>query len=292
MAYERVAVLGASGQLGRALVSELGTAAIPLQKAQADFLQPGKLLAVLSELKPDAIINSAAYTDVESAEAEEGLATLINAETPQAIANYCREKAVPLIHYSTDYVFDGSGNLPWVESDAAAPLNAYGRSKLKGENAILRSGAPSLIFRTSWIYSATGKNFFTAMLRLAKEKETLTIVDDQIGAPTYAPHLAKATVEILRIKGLAPSGVYHLCNHGQTSWHGFAKTIFTEATARGMPLMLSSLLPVTSAEYPVQAIRPLNSRLDCAKARTILGVALPSWQQGVSDCFTALNARS
>ncbi len=287
----RTLVFGTSGQVGSALLDLLGDQGIGIDEKTGDFLNPTSLLAALETHRPAQVINAAAYTAVDLAEKEEDKAHLINAVAPGVIAQWCAGHGVPFVHYSTDYVFEGSGVSARVESDPTGPLSAYGRTKLQGEKAVSEAqgkyGSKFLIFRTSWVYDAVGKNFFRTMLRLAKEKSELRIVSDQWGAPTYAPHLAAATLAALSsacAKPEFPSGVYHLCNQGVTNWFDFAQAIFAAARKRGESLQLEKAIPITTADYPTPAKRPLNSRLDLSKARTWLGVELPSWQAGLEQC--------
>lgn len=279
-----IVVFGAEGQLGRALGAVLGARALLLPRAQVELTQPQSILENMKNIKPSVVINAAAYTKVDLAETERDVAFAVNAEAPAAMARWCADAGVLLAHVSTDYVFDGSGNAPWKETDAPRPLNVYGESKLKGERAVAESGCRHFIFRTSWVYDAHGSNFVSTMLRLGAEREVLRVVSDQVGAPTYAPHLAAGITQAVE-KADAPSGVYHLCNGGQVSWHGFAQAIFGEARLRGERLAVKEVQAIPSADYPTPATRPLNSRLDCSKARVLLGVALPAWQEGLSACM-------
>lgn len=283
----QVLVIGSDGQLARALKPLLPEASF-IGRSVLDLAHPERVEEVLTRYNPSAIINAAAYTQVDNAESEEALAAAVNAHTPGAIAQYCAARVIPFVHVSTDYVFDGSGGHPHKEDEAVAPLNAYGRSKLAGENAITQAGGEHLICRTSWVYDDKGKNFFNTILRLASEREELKIIDDQFGAPTYAPHLAKALVDALasaRAKPGFPHGIYHLCNRGVTTWFGFATAIVEQARKRGLPLKVKAIHPIKAVEYPLPAKRPYNSRLDCSKAKTLLGVELPSWEEGLSACM-------
>lgn len=282
---QRIAIFGADGQVGSALAERLGARAILFTQAHADFSQPESLAAILNTCQPDAVMNAAAYTAVDKAEEEPELAHAVNAEAPAALARWCAANGVPLVHYSTDYVYDGSGVTPWRENDAKAPLNTYGASKLAGDEAIEASGADYLIFRTSWVYDAKGRNFLNTMLRLGAERESLRVVADQTGAPTYAPHLAAASLQALEdAVGMRPfpRGVYHLANAGETDWHGFAEAIFAGARAHGVELCVKTVEPIPSSAYPTPAKRPHNSRLDCSKIHTVFGMALPGWEQGLA----------
>lgn len=285
MTYSRVAVFGASGQIGRALTTLLKEKALPITRKEADFSNLANLRNVLDALQPDAVINASAYTQVDKAESEEALANRVNADAPGMLAQWCAEKGIPFVHYSTDYVFDGSGVTPWQEADETGPLNAYGRGKLDGERQVQASGGNYLIFRTSWVYDAEGQNFLNTMLRLGAEREALRIVADQHGAPSYAPHLAEATLACLECAAAAsvfPSGIYHMCNLGETTWHGFAQEIFDTAREKGQTLAVRQVDGITSADYPTPAKRPHNSRLNTEKLRNVFNVTLPEWQEGVN----------
>jgi dTDP-4-dehydrorhamnose reductase len=280
-------VIGSGGQLARALKS-LQPDALFLDRARADLSHPQSLSQALEGYDPYALINAAAYTQVDNAEKEEALATTVNAESPAVMAAYCARRRIPFVHFSTDYVFDGSGDAPWKENDSTAPLNAYGRSKLAGERAVAHAGGKHLIFRTSWVYDAEGKNFLNTILRLASDREELRIINDQFGAPTYAPHLAGgalAALEKAMRRPEFPSGVYHLCNQGVTTWHGFASLIVEHARRLDKPVKVKTITPIPAREYPLPAARPHNSRLDCARALSMFGVSLPDWRDGVAQCM-------
>lgn len=292
-------ILGAGGQVGRGWTALLGHAALPLSRAAVDLARPGwtdVLEAALAGRAPRAIINAAAATRVDAVESEKGRAEAfrVNAEAVGELARWCAARALPLVHYSTDYVFDGRLNRPYRENDATAPLNGYGRSKRAGEEAVIAAGGRFLIFRTSWVYDAYGHNFVTTIRRLLREKDTLRVVDDQIGAPTYAPHLAAASYAALTHALAAPvfpSGIYHLCAAGETSWHGFAKAIFTLARSRDSGIRCTRIDPIPTAEYPTPAARPLNSRLDCSKAAHAFDVRIPAWEEGLKECVTEIYGR-
>ena len=277
----RILIFGANGQVANALRKRLPDA-VTLSAAEADFLKPETVLAALDKHKPDIIINAAAYTAVDKAESEDLSALQINALTPGLIATWAEKYKALLIHYSTDYVFDGSGIAPWKETDKTGPLSAYGRSKLLGEKEIANSGCRHFIFRLCWVYDETGKNFMNTMLRLGKEREALNVVADQIGAPTYAGDIAEATIKAVA-KPKAKSGVYHFCNSGETSWAGFAEAIFKQAN------LPTKVTPITTAEYPTPAKRPANSRMNTTKFSATFGWdAIPSWQDGLKRCMTSL----
>ncbi|MFO0388823.1 MAG: dTDP-4-dehydrorhamnose reductase [Alphaproteobacteria bacterium] len=288
----KILILGKGGQVGSALAALLGDAALVASIENVDFLSPD-IAKQLSNFTAGhdvyAVINAAAYTQVDKAEGEGRQASArINAEAVGELASWCASKTMPLVHYSTDYVFDGSGDVPRTEDVRPAPLNQYGKDKLAGEVAIIASGCKHLIFRTSWVYDAYGVNFFNTMLRLFRERESLNIVSDQIGAPTYAPHLAKATMDALSA-ALAmpqfPSGIYHLCGAGETNWHEFAQTILKYAQHHESAILCNAVYPIPSSSYPTPAKRPLNSRLDCNKAKKVFGMSLPDWHEGLAACI-------
>ncbi len=282
--YKKIVVFGAHGQVGSALLARLGTRAVPMSEKDADFLKPESLTSALTRIQPDAIINAAAYTAVDKAESEPELAYKINAQAPGAIARYAAENRVTLVHYSTDYVFDGSGVKPRTEDEPAGPLNVYGKTKLEGEQAVLATAAHAYIFRLSWVYDERGKNFLNTMLRLGAEREELKIVADQIGAPTYAGDIAEYTLKALENTG-ALSGVYHLVNRGETSWYDFAKAIFDEAKRYHHPLTLKAVHPILTKDYPTPALRPKNSRLNTDKFCATFSVTLPHWKDALARCM-------
>ena len=262
-------------------------------RREADLSHPASLAAFVSKVRPDIIVNSAAYTAVDAAEKEEELAYRVNAESPAMLAQAAREVDAWLVHYSTDYVFDGHGG-PYVETAPTAPLNAYGRSKEAGERGIRATGCRHLILRTSWVYGARGQNFLTTILRLARERDVLRIVDDQVGAPTWTRTIADVTATLLsrieaRADGAALAGTYHVVNQGETSWYGFAKLVVeeTRATRDASP----RVDPITTAEYPSPARRPRDSRLDSRRVTATFGVHLPHWRDAALLCLEELRAR-
>lgn len=291
----KILLLGATGQLGWELqraLQPLGDV-VPCTRSPAsshtrcvDLARPENLTPLLDELQPQLIVNAAAYTAVDRAESEPALAHAVNACAPGVLADWAATHQATLVHYSTDYVFDGSGQRPWQEDDATAPLNVYGASKLAGEQAVRASGCPHLLLRTSWVYGARGANFARTMLRLASERDSLRVVDDQIGAPTGADLLADVTAHALRALRADPalSGTYHCAAAGHTSWHGYARFVLDWAHEHGLPLRARSedVEPVPSSAYPTPAQRPLNSRLDTNRLRETVGLHLPTWQQGVA----------
>ncbi|WP_341928513.1 dTDP-4-dehydrorhamnose reductase [Methyloversatilis discipulorum] len=250
-----------------------------------DFSQPEAVAATVRRVAPDLIVNAAAHTAVDKAESEADLARLINASTPGRIAQEAKALGAHLIHYSTDYVFDGSGDAPRDETAATGPLSVYGRTKLEGEQLIAASGATHLILRTSWVYAARGGNFAKTMLKLAKERERLTVIADQFGAPTGAELLADVSAHAARMLRARPelSGLYHCVAAGETSWYGYATHVIERARAAGHAIKVApdAILPIPTTDYPTPATRPLNSRLDTRRLREVFGLVLPPWQQGV-----------
>lgn len=287
----RIVLFGSHGQLGwelqRALapLGELTSLSTASTDWPADFRQPETLAQTLRGLRPDVVVNAAAYTAVDRAETESELAHTINATAPGVLAREAAALGATLLHFSTDYVFDGSGSTPRTEDAPTAPLNAYGRSKLAGEQAIRASGCRHLILRTSWVYAARGGNFARTMLKLAAERDRLRVVADQIGAPTGAELLADLSAHALRglQRDAALSGTYHVAPSGETSWHAYACRVIEAAAARGRPLKLAprDIEAIPTRDYPTPAARPLNSRLDTTRFRDAFGLHLPPWQRGV-----------
>ena len=282
----KILLTGCNGQLGRELKRSLACLGelAACDHRQLDLAQPDALRETVRAIGPAVIVNAAAYTAVDKAEAEPAVAEAINAVAPGILAEEARRLGALLIHYSTDYVFDGVKPTPYTEDDTPAPLSAYGRSKLGGERAIAASGARHLIFRTSWVYGLHGANFMKTMLRLGKERDELRVVGDQFGAPTWSRHLADATALILARREL-PDGLYHLAAAGATNWHEYAETIFAEAQRAGLLERSPVVRRIASADYPLPAPRPANSRLDCSRFRRDFGLALPDWRTGLIDCL-------
>ncbi|MDP2825029.1 MAG: dTDP-4-dehydrorhamnose reductase [Sulfuritalea sp.] len=290
----RILLTGCSGQLGRELKRSLACLGevIACDRGQLDLAKPEALRAALRAIAPTAIVNAAAYTAVDKAEAEPGLAAAINAVAPAILAEETKRLGALLIHYSTDYVFDGTKPTAYTEDDSPAPLSAYGRSKLGGEQAIAAAGGRHLIFRTSWVYGLHGANFMKTMLRLGRRscetgdelRAPLRVVGDQVGAPTWSRHLADVTALILARKQ-QPDGLYHLAAAGETSWHGYAEAIFAEAQRAGLLDKIPVVRRIASADYPLPAPRPANSRLDCTRFQRDFGLALPDWRTGLADCL-------
>lgn len=297
----RFLVLGGNGQVGQELLRALGPVGEVVATTRsgsladgsacekADFNVPEELPAVLDRLQPDVVINAAAYTAVDKAEQEPELAYRINAQAPGVIAGWCAVQDVPLVHYSTDYVFNGKGSVPYVEDEATAPLGVYGTSKRDGEDAVRAAGGRHLIFRTAWVYAAHGGNFLRTMLRLAAERDVLRVVADQLGTPTPASLIADVTAQAL-LHPSRLSGTWHLTASGHTSWHGFAEAIFAEAVAAGLLEKAPQVQAIDSAQYPTAAQRPAYSVLDTRKLQTDFGIALPDWQQGVRGVVGELRA--
>ena len=286
----KILLLGKNGQVGW----ELQRALAPLGEVMAfdrrsepaaDLAQPESLAALVRSERPDVIVNAAAHTAVDKAESEPDLAQTVNAVAPAVLAREAAALGAWLVHYSTDYVFDGSGTAPWAESSPVAPLSVYGRSKADGEAAIRQSGCRHLILRTSWVYAARGGNFAKTMLRLARERDRLTVVSDQFGAPTGADLLADVAAHAIRAARQRPqvSGTYHAVAAGETSWHGYACHVIEQARAAGQSIKVppGAIEPVPTSAFPTPARRPANSRLDTALLRRTFDLTLPPWQQGV-----------
>ncbi|MDD2874889.1 MAG: dTDP-4-dehydrorhamnose reductase [Azoarcus sp.] len=286
----KILLLGKDGQVGW----ELQRALAPLGELVAlgrqgrdglsgDLSDLAALRATVDAVAPDVIVNAAAHTAVDKAESEPELAQHINADAPGVLAQAAARRGAVLVHYSTDYVFDGSGSTPWREDDATAPLSVYGRSKRDGEQAIRASGCTHLIFRTSWVYAARGGNFAKTMLRLAAERERLSVIADQVGAPTGAELIADVSAHALHSLRARPqqSGTYHLAAAGETSWHGYASFVIAAARARGVVLKVGEIAPIPTTDYPTPATRPLNSRLNTSRLCAAFDLHLPDWRQGV-----------
>ena len=276
----KILLLGKTGQVGFELhrvLSPLGTLVAPDRKA-LDLSEEEAVSAYLAACRPDLIVNAAAWTAVDAAEEQTEAARRLNQELPAQLAAYAAAASCRLVHYSSDYVYPGTGTEPWTENSPTGPLNTYGRTKLAGDEAVMSSGADYLIFRTSWVYSARGNNFMKTMLRLAKDRPELNVVADQVGAPTPARLIAQITT--LGIYNRLDAGVYHLAARGETSWHGFAHEIFRLVQASGLPLAVAPdrVHPIPTRDYPTPATRPLNSRLDVSKLERALNIRMPDWQ--------------
>ncbi|MGZ8983782.1 MAG: dTDP-4-dehydrorhamnose reductase [Methylotenera sp.] len=301
LVYKKILLTGANGQVGhalqRALSSEtsLANSVISLDRSQLDLTHHDEIRRVIQMIKPDLIINPAAYTAVDRAEVEPELAYAINAIGPRILAEEAAKIDARLIHFSTDYVYSGSKSSPYTEDDVTEPLSIYGKSKLAGEDAIRAVGLQHLIFRTSWVYDIYRENFLKTILRLAGERDVLRIVADQIGAPTSSNSIAKATLSVMN-RWQDETGVYHLVNAGKTSWHGFATAIVEEYTClqhvRGWPLLKvtpANIQAITTEEYSALALRPANSCLDCSKLERDFSVELPSWRDALRAELQLLN---
>lgn len=292
----KILLLGANGQLGwelRRSLAPLGEL-IALQRGSTnwcgDIANLSGLAATVQGLRPDVIVNAAAHTAVDKAESEPELAHTLNALAPEVLAIQAAKINALLVHYSTDYVFDGSGDQPWTEDSVAAPLSVYGQSKRDGEQRVVAASCRHLIFRTSWVYAARGGNFAKTMLRLAQERDSLNVIDDQFGAPTGADLLADVSAHAIRQVLQRPQdcGLYHLTASGETSWHAYAEFVLAQAAALqpGIHFTARQVLAVPSSGFKTAATRPLNSRLCCAKLQTVFDLALPHWQTGVTRMLT------
>ena len=277
-----ILVFGKTGQVATELQCQKDVIAIG--RDQADLSNPSSFAEAIQRYKPRAVINAAAYTAVDKAESEENLANTINGDAPGAMARKCAELDIPLVHISTDYVFDGTGTKPWSVTDAPNPKNAYGRSKLKGEQAIKASGCEHAILRTSWVVSAHGTNFVKTMRRLSETRDRITVVSDQIGGPTCARDIAQTCISIAEQLILDPkkSGTYHYSGQPNVSWCQFANVILEQMDCK------TSANPIPTTEYPTPALRPLNSRLDCEAIQDVFGIARPFWRDGLEEILRDL----
>jgi dTDP-4-dehydrorhamnose reductase len=279
----KILLLGRNGQVGWELertLASLGEIAA-LGRAELDLADVPRLVATVRAQQPAVIVNAAAYTAVDKAESDRDAAFAVNATAPRVLAEEAKRIGALLLHYSTDYVFDGTKAAPYVEADATHPLNVYGASKLAGEEAIRKSGCRHLILRTSWVYGPRGANFMLTMLRLAKERPELRVVDDQLGAPTSGKSIAEATAAVLARALESPQlgGLYHLAAAGETTWCGLAREILAQAGLR------TPLVPIPTEQYPTPARRPRNSRLDCTRLREVFGVTLTPWREGLNEAM-------
>ena len=293
-----ILLLGKSGQVGWELQRSLAVlgrvTALDHDSTEhcGDFANPEGVRETVRALRPDVIVNAAAHTAVDKAESEPEIARLLNATTPGVLAEEAARLGAWLVHYSTDYVFDGSGTRPWVETDAPAPLSVYGATKLEGEQRIQQTGCRHLILRTSWVYAARGGNFAKTMLRLGSERERLTVIDDQWGAATGADLLADVTAHAVRHLQSRPGdgGLYHCVASGETNWHSYAKYVLEHARQAqpAIELKATEVVPVPTNAFPTPARRPHNSRLDTTRLQTTFGLVLPPWQQGVARMLTEI----
>lgn len=293
----RIAVTGRTGQVVQSLLAcaqAAGVTVIPVGRPELDLAHSDGVRQALASVQPDCIVNAAAYTAVDKAETEPALAMRINGEGAGAVAAAAASLGVPLIHISTDYVFDGMAPRPWLETDPTAPLSAYGRSKLAGEEAVATSGADWTILRTAWVYSPYGANFVKTMLRLAQTRDEIGVVSDQLGSPTSAPDLAEAIVAVAKALVARPGdtslrGIFHAAGNGEASWADLAETVFAASAALGEPSAL--VRRIATIDYPTPARRPSNSRLDCSLLAERHGLRLPPWQDSVKTCVAALLAQ-
>lgn len=301
----RILITGDGGQVGDALketLAPLGELFAPTLR-ELDFTEPDSIRRVMRDYRPRWVVNAAAHTAVDKAETEPDLAIAINAAGPAILAEEAKALGAAMIHYSTDYVFDGSKTTPWVESDIPSPLNVYGESKLAGELALTTSGIPHLTFRTSWVYGATGKNFVRSILKFAREREHLNIVADQHGAPTWSFELARLTAHSIEMleqqatrakcslhEAVAPvSGIYHATGSGETTWYGFTMQAIAELQKLKPELKLASVKPISTADYPTPAKRPMNSVLDCSKLERVLQWRMPDWRESLASVIAELD---
>jgi dTDP-4-dehydrorhamnose reductase len=289
-----ILLLGKDGQLGWELqrsLAPLGNV-IALGRSEADLSQPDTIAAIVAKYQPQVIVNAAAYTAVDKAESDTDTAQAVNAGALSVLAQAAKASDALLVHYSTDYVFNGSGSAAWAERDATAPLNVYGATKLAGEQAIIASGCKHLIFRTSWVYAARGGNFAKTMLRLAQERDTLSVVADQHGAPTGADWLADMSAHAIAqtLQDVSKCGLYHAAASGETTWHGYASFVVEHAKTLDYGIKATEIKAVPSGAFPTPAKRPANSRLDCNKLTTTFGLQCPPWQAGVARMLTEIHA--
>ena len=288
----KLLLLGKGGQVGWELqrslapLGELVALDFDSTDFHADFSRPEQLADTVRKVRPDVIVNAAAHTAVDKAESEPEFARTLNATSPGVVAEAAQQIGALMVHYSTDYVFDGSGSAPWQEDDPTGPLSVYGRTKLEGEQLVAGHCAKHLIFRTSWVYAARGGNFAKTMLRIAKERDRLTVIDDQFGAPTGAELLADVTAHAIRatLQDPAKAGLYHAVAGGETTWCGYARFVLEQAKAAGVELKAgpAEVDAVPTSAFPTPAMRPANSRLDTRKLQSTFGLVLPHWQQGVA----------
>lgn len=294
----RVLVAGWRGQVARALADMAPScsdiSALAIGRAALDLQDPGSVSRAIAGLRPDVVINSAAYTGVDKAESEPDAAFRLNAEGAGALASAAARHGASIIHISTDYVFDGTKSVAWTEDDPTAPVNVYGNSRLAGEAAVMAANSRHLIVRTSWLYGPYGRNFAKTVTQLAGDGRTeLRVVSDQVGSPTYAPHLATIITELARRAVAQPAatpwGIYHAAGNGTASWYELATQIMRDADEIGMPSV--PVVPIPASEYPTAARRIANARLDCSKLQRTFGLTLPDWRRGVNECVTRLEQR-
>ncbi|MFN0263118.1 dTDP-4-dehydrorhamnose reductase [Tepidamorphus sp. 3E244] len=293
----RVLLTGGSGQLGQSILKLASPSAqcswVAPTRYELDLSDENSVRRLLEGESWSAVVNCAAYTAVDAAESDAVAARAVNSNGPKYLAEACEVAGIPILHVSTDYVFDGRKSAPYVESDVANPLSVYGRTKLDGEELLAKAATRHLILRTAWVHSPYGSNFVRTMMRLARDRQSVRVVADQVGSPTYAPHLAEAIVQITRRVISNPQnvawGIYNAAGTGETSWAGFAKEVFRHAKCHDLPV--ANVVRITSNDYPTAAPRPANSRLDCSALKSAFGLQLPSWKQGVKECISSI-ARS
>lgn len=291
----KILVTGGTGQVGGALIrtlSELGDVYAP-GRSELDLANADSIRRTMRAFNPDWVVNPGAYTAVDKAESEPDAAHAINAVAPGVLGEEAARSGAAVLHFSTDYVFDGAKTEPYIETDATAPLNVYGATKLAGEEALAASGAAYAIFRTSWVYGATGRNFILTILRLVREREILRIVGDQHGAPTWSGDLARAAAHVIARAGVPEDlrefgGVYHATSRGETTWSGFAQAALDRVRAKEPGGKLATIEAITTEEYPTPARRPRNSRLDCSRLRDRLGWTLPNWEDSLDRVMAEL----
>jgi dTDP-4-dehydrorhamnose reductase len=295
----KVLVTGCNGQVGTELMglaAGFGIDAVGVDYAELDITDAGAVTKVMQELQPQAVINAAAYTAVDKAESESEQAYAVNRDGPANLASACAEHNIPLLHISTDYVFDGNKQGAYTEEDDVQPLGVYGKSKLAGDVAVRETCTQSIILRTSWVFSAHGNNFVKTMLRLGQEREQLAVVADQTGCPTAAREIAHTLYNMLVANVEAGSnghwGTYHFCQPEPTNWHSFAEAIFAEARAQGIALKVEAVRPITTKEYPTAAQRPANSVLDCSKIEKDFNLSIKPWQESLAEVIKDLGLRT
>ncbi|MBK8800910.1 MAG: dTDP-4-dehydrorhamnose reductase [Fibrobacteres bacterium] len=283
--YNKILIIGRRGQVGwelRRTLAPLGEI-VAFDFPDIDLTKPETLRPIVREVAPDLVVNAAAYTAVDKAEDEVEICQAINALAPKVLAEEAARLGARMVHFSTDYVYDGAKDGRWVETDPPGPLSVYGRTKLEGDEAIAATGVQHLIFRLQWVWGTRGANFVKTMLKLARERKELKIIDDQMGAPTWSRHIAEATA-LAVARWEAQSGIYHMANGGETSWHGFAKAIFEEDPKKSEQV-LESLLAIPTTAYPTKAARPMNSRMDLSKLHRDFGIRLPCWHEALRNSF-------
>ncbi|WP_084420426.1 dTDP-4-dehydrorhamnose reductase [Henriciella litoralis] len=290
-----ILVIGETGQVARALVERASDRdnVTALGRPELDLTKKASVVSAVNKVRPDIIVNAAAYTAVDKAESDEDAAYLVNQDGPAVLAELCNSLSIPLVHYSTDYVFDGTAQNAYAEDAAPQPLGVYGRSKLAGEKAVADRLENHVVFRTAWVYSPFGNNFVKTMLRLASDRDVISVVEDQFGCPTSALDIADATLEVARqmVGGNIKPGIYHMCGQNDTNWYGFAKAIFEASEEFGGPS--AKVEPIPSSQFPTPAKRPKNSRLNSAKLLNEYGVQLPDWRASTRACVRRiLNERS